>query len=106
MIKTFPIGAKVFCFEDSIRGKREIKEGVVYGSYISRKTGDLYYYLKDKQYPAYCVGETEEEAEKLMAAFDAYCADYAERIDEQTEKFNKFKEAFFCAELKDESTEE
>lgn len=97
----YQIGDKVFYFEDNLRGELPIKEGVVYGSFVSQKTGDVYYYLKEKQVPAFCVADTDQRARELLARFDAYRTDYMARVDEQTERFNKFKEEFARMDLKD-----
>lgn len=105
-IRIFQIGEKVFYFEDSLRGELPIKESIVYGSFVSRKTGDLYYYLKEKQVSAFCVADSQEAAEELREAFIAYRDDYVKRIDEQTERFNVFKIAYNIPSLKDDSVEE
>lgn len=105
-METFPIGTKVFYFEDAVRGSREIKESVVYGAFIARKTGDLFYFLKEKQIPAYCVAATREQAEEMVAKFDAYCTDYAANIDKQNAKYTEFKADFCFEEMKDENVEE
>lgn len=40
-METYKIGTKVFYFEDKLRGDFEIKEGTVFGAFVSRATGDL-----------------------------------------------------------------
>lgn len=105
-MRIFQIGETVFYFDDSLKGDLPIKESTVYGCFVARKTGDLYYYLKEKQVSAFCVAGTQEEAEELRARFIEYRDDYMKRVDEQTERFNIFKLAFNIPSMKDDSVEE
>lgn len=105
-MRIFQIGETVFYFDDSLKGDLPIKESVVYGCFVARKTGDLYYYLKEKQVSAFCVADTQEAAEELRERFIAYRDDYVQRVEEQTKRFDDFKTAFNIPSMKDETVEE
>lgn len=103
---SYKIGTKVFYFEDKLRGDFEIKEDVVYGSFISRATGDLYYFLTHEQYPAFCVADTLDKAEELRAKYKEYAKAYMEQVDAQTAKYNEFKEPWYVKEMHDKAKSE
>lgn len=105
-METYKIGTKVFYFEDKLRGDFEIKEDTVYGAFVSRATGDLYYYLSHEQYPAFCVADTIEKAEELRAKYKEYAEAYMEQVDTQTAKYNEFKAPWYIEELHDKAKAE
>ena len=100
-METYKIGTKVFYFEDKLRGDFEIKEGTVFGAFVSRATGDLFYYLDKEQFPAFCVADTMEEIESLRAAYKAYAEDYMKHVEQQTEVYNEFKSKWYIPDLHD-----
>lgn len=105
-METYKIGTKVYYFEDKLRGDFEIKEGTVYGSFVSRATGDLYYYLDKEQYPAFCVSDNQEEIELLRNKYKEYAEAYMKQVEVQTEKYNQFKSPWYVKALHDKPEEE
>lgn len=105
-METYKIGTKVYFFEDKLRGDFEIKEDTVFGAFVSRATGDLYYYLSHEQYPAFCVADTMEKIEALREQYKAYAEAYMEQVDAQTAKYNEFKAPWYVAELHDKTKAE
>lgn len=100
-METYKIGTKVYFFEDKLRGDFKIEESVVYGAFVSRTTGDLYYYLEKEQYPAFCVADTLEKAEAMRDAYKEYAAKYLEQVEIQTAKYNEFKAPWYIEEMHD-----
>lgn len=100
----YQIGTKVFYFDDNLKEELTIKESVVYGCFVSQKTGDLYYYLKEKQVPAFCVADTEDQIKVLLERFIAYRDDYIQRVEDQTARYNQFKVQFTMPELMDDGS--
>ncbi len=99
-MQTYEIGTKVFYFEDKLKGDLPILEGTVYGAFVSKATGDIYYYLDSEQFPAFCVSDTQEGAEALRDSYKAYAEGYMAKVDEQTAKYNEFKSAWNLPELR------
>lgn len=105
-METYKIGTKVYYFEDKLRGDFEIKEDVVYGAFVSRATGDLYYYLSHEQYPAFCVSDNKDHIEELRSAYKQYAEEYMEQVERQTNKYNSFKSPWYVKELHDKPEEQ
>ena len=87
----FPIGSEVYYFEDVLHGDTPIIKSLVLGVYVHKTAGELYYYLLNKDVPAYCVSETLEGAKQQRDAFLAYREILLKANEETKKEYNKLK---------------
>lgn len=86
-----PIGSEVYYFEDVLRGETPIIKSMVLGSYVHKNEGELYYYLLNKDVPAYCVSETLEGARQQRDAFLKYREILLKANEETKKEYKKLK---------------
>jgi hypothetical protein len=94
------IGQPVFYFEP-VRdcGSKIIpKESIVYGVFVHKSEGELYYFLEEKESPAYAVALTKEEIDEKIKAFCEYRDELARVSEENQKRFRALREGFILPE--------
>lgn len=97
-IEHYNIGEKVFYFDPVREGELSVKESVVYGAFIHKQEGELYYFLEEKECPAYATSTTKEDIDEKIKAFIEYREKLAEANKENKERFKALRSSFLFEE--------
>ncbi|MBO5833894.1 MAG: hypothetical protein J6R22_02980 [Alphaproteobacteria bacterium] len=97
-IEHYNIGEKVFYFDPVREGELTVKESVVYGAFVHKQEGELYYFLEDKECPAYATSTTKEDIDEKIKAFIEYRDKLAEANKENKERFKALRSSFLFEE--------
>ena len=94
------IGQPVFYFEPVRDCGSEIvpQESIVYGVFVHKSEGELYYFLEEKECPAYAVALTKEEIDEKIKAFCDYRSELAKASEENQKRFRALREGFILPE--------
>ena len=94
------IGQPVFYFEPVRDCVSEIvpQESIVYGVFVHKSEGELYYFLEEKECPAYAVALTKEEIDEKIKAFCEYRSELAKVSEENQKRFRALREGFILPE--------
>ena len=94
------IGQPVFYFEPVRDCGTEIvpQESIVYGVFIHKNEGELYYFLEEKECPAYAVALTKDEIDEKIKAFCEYRSELAKASEENQKRFRALREEFITPE--------
>lgn len=94
------IGQPVFYFEPVRDCGSEIvpQESIVYGVFVHKSEGELYYFLEEKECPAYAVALTKEEIDEKIKAFCEYRSELAKVSEENQKRFRALREGFILPE--------
>lgn len=94
------IGQPVFYFEPVRDCGTEIvpKESVVYGVFVHKQEGELYYFLEEKESPAYAVALTRGEIDEKIKAFCEYRDELARVSEENQKRFRALREGLIIPE--------
>lgn len=94
------IGQPVFYFEPVRDCGTEIvpQESIVYGVFVHKNEGELYYFLEEKESPAYAVALTKEEIDEKIKAFCEYRSELAKASEENQKRFRALREGFILPE--------
>lgn len=94
------IGQPVFYFEPIRDCGTEIvpQESIVYGVFVHKSEGELYYFLEEKECPAYAVALTKEEIDEKIKAFCEYRSELAKASEENQKRFRSLRNAFIIPE--------
>ena len=85
------IGFPVFYFDPVREGELKVRQSIVYGAFIHKQEGELYYFLEEKECPAYAVAATEGELNEKIKAFDEYRIKLAEVNEENQKRFRALR---------------
>lgn len=85
------IGFPVFYFDPVREGELIVRQSIVYGAFIHKQEGELYYFLEEKECPAYAVAATEGELNEKIKAFDEYRTQLAEANKANQERFRALR---------------
>lgn len=105
-LTTFPhieIGSEVFYFDPVRTGKLEVKESVVYGVFVHKDEGEVYYFVEEKECPAYAVATTKEEIDEKLKKFSEYREILAEADKTIKEKFRALRSGYIFEEYSAEA---
>ena len=97
-IEHYNIGEKVFYFDPVREGELSVKESVVYGAFIHKQEGELYYFLEEKECPAYATSTTKEDIDEKIKAFIEYREKLAEANKANKERFKALRSSFLFEE--------
>lgn len=99
-IEHIMIGQPVFYFEPVRDCGSEIvpKESIVYGVFVHKSEGELYYFLEEKECPAYAVALTKEEIDEKIKAFCDYRSELAKASEENQKRFRALRKGFILPE--------
>ena len=94
------IGQPVFYFEPVRDCGSEIvpQESIVYGVFVHKSEGELYYFLEEKECPAYAVALTKEEIDEKIKAFCDYRSELAKASEENQKRFRALRKGFILPE--------
>lgn len=94
------LGQPVFYFEPVRDCGSEIvpQESIVYGVFVHKTEGELYYFLEEKECPAYAVALTKEEIDEKIKAFCEYRSELAKVSEENQKRFRALREGFILPE--------
>lgn len=94
------IGQPVFYFEPVRDCGTEIvpQESIVYGVFVHKSEGELYYFLEEKECPAYAVALTKDEIDEKIKAFCEYRSELAKVSEENQKRFRALREGFILPE--------
>jgi hypothetical protein len=97
-IEHYNIGEKVFYFDPVREGEIEVKESVVYGAFVHKQEGELYYFLEEKECPAYATSTTKEDIDEKIKAFIEYREKLAEANKANKERFKALRSSYLFEE--------
>ena len=106
IVKAYAIGTPVFYFDDKMQGELKIKESVIYGSFVHKTDGELFYFLESKESAAYLVSDSEEGIKEKLSKYEEYRTDLMEKTKNQIAKFAEFRKEFLHSDYKQEQTQE
>lgn len=94
------IGQPVFYFEPvrDCGSEIEPKESIVYGVFVHKNEGELYYFLEDKECPAYAVALTKDEIDEKIKAFCEYRSELAKASEENQKRFRALRKGYILPE--------
>lgn len=70
----------------------------MYGVFVHKNEGELYYFLEEKECPAYAVALTKEEIDEKIKAFCEYRSELAKASEENQKRFRSLRKAFIIPE--------
>lgn len=91
LVEHIPIGSAVFYFDPVRTGKLEIKQSYVFGVFMHKSEGELYYFIEEKECPAYAISSTMEECDEKLKAFDEYRTKLVRATEENQERFRALR---------------
>ena len=94
------IGQPVFYFEPVRYCGTEIvpQESIVYGVFVHKNEGELYYFLEEKECPAYAVALTKDEIDEKIKAFCEYRSELAKVSEENQKRFRALRKGYILPE--------
>lgn len=90
----YEIGTKVYYFDPVREGEIKIKESIVYGAFVHKQEGELYYFLEDKECPAYAVAPIKGIIDEKLEAFIEYRTKLAEANKANQERFRALRSEY------------
>jgi hypothetical protein len=97
-IEHYNIGEKVFYFDPVREDEIKVKESVVYGAFVHKQEGELYYFLEEKECPAYATSTTKEDIDEKVKAFIEYREKLAEANKANKERFKTLRSSYLFEE--------
>ena len=92
------IGQPVFYFDPVREGELKVKTSIVYGAFVHKGEGELYYFVEDKECPAYAVAATQEEINEKLKAFDEYRTKLAEVNEANKARYRALRSGYIFSE--------
>lgn len=90
----YEIGTKVYYFDPVREGEIKVKESIVYGAFIHKQEGELYYFLEDKECPAYAVAPIKGMIDEQLKAFMEYREKLAEANKANQERYRALRSGY------------
>lgn len=97
-ISHIEIGFPVFYFDPVREGELRVRQSIVYGAFVHKQEGELYYFLEEQECPAYAVAATEGELNEKIKAFDKYRTQLAEANKANQERFRALRSGYILPE--------
>ena len=97
------IGQPVFYFDPIREGELKVKTSIVYGVFVHKQEGEVYYFVEEKECPAYAVAATKEEINEKLKAFTEYRKVLAEADKKIKSQFRLLRSGYIFEEYSAEA---
>ena len=97
-IQHIGIGQPVFYFDPVREGELKVRTSIVYGVFMHKGEGELYYFVEEKECPAYAVAATEVEINEKLKTFDKYRTKLAEANKANQERYRALRSGYIFSE--------